>query len=623
MNPNLQKRLEAEQQDEKLVDLKDKVRRLVKMSRGKMSESYKTWDRHQDTYRGIRTPDEEDLQARDLNEPEKMVVPMGFAQVQTFVAFAFLLYTQNRRFYEFVATGAEDHEINSDQEKLLERDLKRNYWNSKLYQSLLDIARFNLGVKKHGWVVDKQLAPTLIQPSETNAEGFGFQTPGGTSMQEFTAYEGNRIQNVSPYNFFPDTRFPLSDWRRGSFVADEKEWHINELKKRERKGLVFGVEHIKPMEKEGLKQRGGSTRLEAFTKFIDKSSKDEDEQIVCVTECQVDLIPKKYDLGDEESPIKYVVELANDDRVISAKPMSYLHGDWCYDVGQFSPDMHQQIGDSLSDTIGALQDVVSYLINSRLMSVRRSLDNNLVIDPSGVDMNSVESREPWILMKKGSPRLGVDKFVRQLNYVDTTAGHLADADMIMKIMQMVTGVNENAMGQFNGGRRSATEARAVNAGAASRMKMTATIIWNDCYAPMGRKMNINQRQGMSEEQFVKVLGESARGRYQQFHPQNPSDLVGVEDSFVFDSTLSSEKGFMAQSLQELVTAMFSNPAVMQVLPLDIGKMIEEIMTLRGVENIERFRQPQIPNGIPGPDLLNSNSAGDPRLAQGGAGVPPV
>lgn len=616
----IKERLEAEEQDEKIIQIKDKVNGLIKMSRGKMSEKYATWDRHNDVYQGVRPLDKEDIEAQEHKEPEKMVVPMSFAQIQTFVAFAFLLLTQNRRFFEFVATGAEDYDISNDAEEMLERDLRRNYWNRVLFQSLLDSARFGIGVIKHWWEVDHMYAPVNVAATEKSVQNFNYTAAAETSMQKVVKYEGNKILNISPYNFFPDVRFPLAEWRRGSFVGDETEWHISELRKWETNGVFFGVDHIQPMEKDALKERG-DTRLKSFTGFVNKSGKTKDDQVVCITSCQLELIPKNYDLGPEEVPLKFVVSIANDQRVVGIQRAGYLHDEPTYDIAQYSPDMHQQIGDSLADTISSMQDVVSYLINSRLTSVRRSLEHNLIIDPSGVDMSTVESRSPWIMMKKGSPRLGVDKFIRQLQYVDTTASHFADADVLMKIMQMVTGVNENSMGQVHGGRRSATENRAANQGAAARMKLVTTVMWQDCYASLGRKMLINSRQGVSEETFVKVLGESARPRHQLFSPSDPLSLIGVEDHFVFDSTIQSEKGFIAQSLQELVGAVLSNPIVMQVLPIDIGKLMEEILQLRGVDNIERFRtQPQIPqngiaNALQGPNELGPGGSpqGTPTL----------
>ena len=74
--------------------LLEHVKDLVEMSRDEMNKHYLRWDTYDDVYRGYRYPDKTDLEARKKEEPEKMVVPLAFAQISTFVAFCLTLYTQ-------------------------------------------------------------------------------------------------------------------------------------------------------------------------------------------------------------------------------------------------------------------------------------------------------------------------------------------------------------------------------------------------------------------------------------------------------------------------------------------------------------------------------------------------
>ena len=120
------------------------------------------WDRNLKIYRNMRPPDKDDVEASMLDEPEKMIVPMSYAQVQTYAAFCYLLYNQNADFYQFNPTGIEDYRWRNAGEKTLSRDLRRNKWNVKLHQALIDIARFGLGVVKHWWVKDMKHLPTII-----------------------------------------------------------------------------------------------------------------------------------------------------------------------------------------------------------------------------------------------------------------------------------------------------------------------------------------------------------------------------------------------------------------------------------------------------------------------------
>lgn len=593
MDDKLKKLLAKKDQPEDAKKLLDNLCTNLKRSRKDMGKRYEAWDNNLDTYRGIRPRDAEDVKASDKSEPEKMVVPMSFAQIQTFSSFCYLLFTQNEHVFEFAPTGNEDYSIRDVSELTIDRDLRKNKFNSLLVQFLLDIGRFGMGVFKTSWVEEKVSFESKLELPTFSEDGQGMLQQILSSVmgpQEYVKFEGNKIISISPYKFLPDTRLPLTRWSEGQFAADETEYHVSEIKKWEREGRAAGTEFITEMDKRALKERGPSR----LTIGENKRSSNKDDFMCCVTEVQIWLTPSDYKglLGSSDVRQMYAVQIVNDQRIISIEPMGYYHSEFCYDVGLFLPDQHQTLSDALSDVINPLQEYISFLLNSRLISTRRNLVNNLVIDPSYVDMSTVESGNPYILLQKNAPKVGVDKFISQLKVTDATQTHISDAQMLMGLMQTVTGVNENAMGQFHGGRRSATEARAVNAGAASRMKVIAGVIWADCLAPLGRKLLSNQRQNMSVETFAKIVGETdpeLMSFYEEFAPNDPGQLIGGEDFFVFDATLSSEKGFIAQSLQDLVVAMMSNPEVMAMLQMDVGAMIKEVQALRGQKNLSRFK----------------------------------
>ena len=628
-------RVAEAQQDEQLEKLKDKVVRLVKSSRGRMSSYYKKWDDYNEAYRGLKRPDRDDVDAAKNDRPQKMIIPMSYAQIHTFASFCYALFTQNRRLFEMVPQENEAFDYRVDSEKLLERDLKYNKFDNLLYQWLIDVGRFNLGVLKHWWTEDRV---PLVQAPETQtmeqqtAEGLNLLDVIVPQETERVVYQGNKIVSVSPYNFFPDVRFPLSRWEDGSYCADETEWHINYLKEEDRKGNLAGTEHVKAMDRDIYTKRG-ETRLIEFSKYMEAHARDHNDFIVVVTSCEIEIVPEEYGLGPEKHNVKYKVLVANDDRIISAEPCNNVHNRFSYSVGQYSPDYQSQIAAAISDMTAPLQDTMSFLVNSRLMSVKKGLEHQLVVDPSGVDITSLESRNPFVLLKKGAPKIGVDRFVQQLSYQDNTTRHLDDAATMMNLMQTTMGISENAMGQFASGRRSATEARAVNAGAAGRLKMVASILFRDGIADLGQKMLLNLRQGLDQEHFVALLGEESAERYPAFSPADPNELIGSYDNFILDSTLSSEKGFIAQSMQELIQALVSNPEMAMSLGLDIPEMVLEVMRLRGLENIERFKvQPTLntdgtgalPGALPQAQLgaVEGGPEGGPSL-QAVGGVPAV
>jgi hypothetical protein len=88
----------------------------------------------------------------------------------------------------------------------------------------------------------------------------------------------------------------------------------------------------------------------------------------------------------------------------------------------------------------------------------------------------------------------------------------------------------------------------------------------------------------------------------------------------FDSTLQSEKGFIAQSLQELLVAVINNPVAAQQLDIDPRAMLEEIQYLRGVGNVGRFSLSQRVASGQVPPLPPAVVPGPPG-GQQGAGAP--
>jgi hypothetical protein len=212
----------------------------------------------------------------------------------------------------------------------------------------------------------------------------------------------------------------------------------------------------------------------------------------------------------------------------------------------------------------------------------------------GIDTRTLDG-EGDIYLRQSASKSGVDRWIKQLQMQDVTGNHMNDVDILGKLMEVVTGVNGNAMGQYNSGRRSAQEARVVTAGAAGRMKMHGHLIWESLLAPLAQMMVSNSRQSLSFAQFARIIGggdpNDQQTRYSAFRG-TPEEVICGEDYFVFDSTLASEKGFMAQSIQELLSIILSsNPqaAMMLTQKLDPVKMIDEIYYLRGAGPVSRFQ----------------------------------
>lgn len=610
MTPNVEKFLRGK--DGKISPEHDAIlthcKSLMRRSRCDMAKRYADWDKQDMVYRGIRCVDADDLKAAQQGKPVKMVVPNTFAQVQTFVSFLFLLFTQNKTYLEMVPSGAEDYGNKlTDIETIIQYDLRMSNWVGVLYQKLLDTARFGCGITEVNWTrtITRAYVPGA---SLNNFNGLINPVRAGSEWQEFVKFEGNTVRPVSPYRFFPDTNFPLTEFQRGEFCATEEEFSIGALRTLEAAGEVTGVDYIPPLPRNWAKLRGAETRTVidfSVRSNIDNSS-GQSEGTALITKMIVKIVPAKFKingdkpLGPEEFEIKYLVWIANDSRIIRLEPAYAWHDSFPVTASQFTPDMHHTVNLGLADLVYRLQDLISWLYNSRTTDVRRNMRGRNIINPMLIDMKSYDS-EGDIYMRSGANGALLDRAIKPLDVNEVTASHIQDAQVLAQLMEVVTGVNGNAMGQYSSGRRSARQTEVVTAGAAGRMKTHGHLIFNDGIAPLGNMMTMNSRQALPEDRFNMVIGADAKAnpmRYLDFKG-TPEEVICSADYFTYDGTMQSEKGYIAQTYQELFGMVLSNPAAAQMLDIDPRSLLGEIQSLRGSGSLSRFSlQKNVANGAP-------------------------
>ena len=567
-------------------------RRRLQLSRAHMQAYYDMWEDRHRIYRSYRSEDAQDRKAAEEGRPQKQVVPMTYAKVHTFKSFCLSLFTQRPNVFELDAQGGEDKDYTAIAEKCLAYDTKTNNFEKILRQHVVDIAKFGLGVIKHSWEAEYAYVPVT---SEGGRSIFGIRFPGApkTTYTKVPKRLGNRLRAVSPFDFYPDPRFPLSELQRGEFCADESDMSRGELRRMEGEKTVAGMKHLGNMD---------PTTSYNFKRVMRRSrinfdSPDKTPDIVRVSEMQIKITPNDFELedgtklGEESFPVMFVVWIANDSRVIRCEPMGYLHGEFTFEAAQFDEDQHDFINQSLSDILDRMQNTIDWFMNARVESVTRTIDNQLVVDPLGVEMSTIVNRSRVILLKKGAARTGVDRYVKQLEVQDVTSRHMEDISQLMTFMQMVSGVNENAMGQYHTGRRSATEARVVAQGAASRLKDIASAIWNSSIAPTGQKMLLNLRQGLDAASIVRIAGHEWLMKPEAIaaFTSTPEELVMQSDFFVYDGTLASEKAYLAQTLKELFeTVLALGPAGLVNLEMSPKLILEKIYELLGVGTLSEF-----------------------------------
>lgn len=600
MTPEVTKVLQQEQTTKQVDELLSKCKELLRISRGTMKNYYSQWDRNDRVYRGERAMDNADRQAINRNEPPKVVVPLTYSQTQTFTAFMTMLFTQRDYVYELGGTGVEDEQPAKLGQACLERDLNYNSFKGvKLPQFCTDIGRFGLGIIKSDWT--RETVPTPVQVPDPNfVQPVGMQPvqpPMITQYQPKTTYLGNRIKVISPYNWFPDTRLPISRFREGEFCADECEQSIGELQKLEAEGVCAGIKFVPRARQDMVEDR----RLTIMTRDYIAQQPEGMSRYVVLTEVQLRLNPSKVMISDNtplnkdvDTEVPYIIWIANDSRIVRIDEMGYDHNEFTYDASQFFNDQCRVVNFSLADLVGPMQDILDWLMNARVTNVRKVIQNQLVVDPRYVEMNDLKDRLPVIRLKSTAQGLGINSYIQQLNVTDVTTGHLTDMSVVQGFAKDASGISENLLGQYASGRRSARESQSVNMNAAARLQVVAQGIWDQALLPLGRKMLCNLRQGLDEQQLVNIIGvakfikNAQTGVVQQFLPVDKSQLIGNYDFLIFDATLPSQRMANAAALQELLVALSKDPRLVLVFNKDPKLILDEILELRNIRNAERF-----------------------------------
>lgn len=630
MTPRVAKILAQQTPPKELEDFKQRCVGLVELSRNVMKDYYAMWDRNDAVYRGERAVESKDKKAIKRDEPAMVYVPLTHSQIQTFISFAVMMLTQRDSIYELSGSGVEDERPAKLAQAVLQRDLEHNKFEGILLpQWLTDAARYGLGIFKSQWttetcpvqrqVPDPKWQPDPAMPAVTAA-------PLIPVWEDKIMYRGNKLEVISPYRWFPDTRLPLTRYREGEFCADENEYSMGELQKLQAQGLVAGLEFVPRIQDTAFSDRRTNVMDRASNQNFDPTVAVSDaSRYALITEVQLRCNPSKTFIDDKvaidptlDAEVILVVWIANDDRIVRISDAGYNHNEFTYDSAQFFNDQSRTLNGGIADLLAPMQDILDWLMNSRVTNVRKSVQNFMVVDPRFVDMRDLEARNPVLRLKGLPDGMSIDQVVKQLNVTDVTSGHLTDMQNVSNISKEATGIQENLLGQYSEGRRSAREASNVNANASARIQLPIKGLWQGGILPLGRKMLSNIQQGLDIPQLVSVVGiQKAMSdplAVQSFLPVDRSMLYGSYDFLIFDATLPSQRMAMAAALAQAGEVLMKDPRAILVIGKDPKLLFDEWLELMGVKNADRFNLT--------PERLGLfMSLAQPQGNAGGTGVP--
>lgn len=574
-----------------------------------MSNHWGRWDENHQHFQGYRVSDKEDKENENKGGTKKIIVPLSYAQAQTAAAGILNMYMQKETLFELMSYGPEDQDYVVGMERVLDYQVRQNKIYRKLYLYLIDafikgVAGFRIDwekiTKKYRVreKVEMQSAFTaLLEPLGLGGLVNSILPPRSEireSVKELTQYEGNVIDNLNMYSFFPDPSVPLKDFQKGSYCAVEQTYPLTEVKDEEGK-LYHGTKFIKDSfsltESNNRRHYKGIWDINSTLTSVG-GQKTSTKKNVNLVEMYLKLIPaeitKNYgiDIGEETESKMFVVVVANDQKIIRFEPYNELHGRFPFAIGQFSPDADSYVGQSMVDLLSGMQQLITWLINSHMKNVRQTVNNRFILDPTRVELGDVESGSTVIRTKIPGP---MGNAIQQLGVSDVTANHIPFVNSLMGIAQLITGINENAMGQYSGGRRSAAQTRSIINAGQVRLGMIANLLWEGI-EEMGVIMLSNTQQFLSEATYNQILGDAAeKYPFDKVILADPEQIAAAYNFAPLEAMSESNKAFIFQMFKEFV----GNPDLITATNMDINKILEYMFTLAGVKNYDWFKsEPQ-------------------------------
>ena len=565
----------------------DYLLRRLNYSEEKMSHFYHRWRvMEQRTQAYIDLPEWEQEWKR-MNEkgkkpsPVSIVVPYQFSTISTIVTY--LLHTFTGRKPMFNVGSYKDETAHSSRmmETVLQYQSDHTRLIKELFEFLQSSQQYGVGILRTLWVVDERMRTVTTATTE------GYMK----RKEKKVVYEGNEVECVDPFMAFPDPRVPMCECnKRGEFFF----WRMFEgrhiLKRDEASGVYKFVDNASkslPRNYGGDSARAAMAGGDSTPGVRPEDSHRTQSETMQVDQGTVEIIPAELGLGDEEKPQKWLFTILNKSQIVQAVPLDADHD--MHPVAITEPySLGQSFGSpGISDYLGPLQDMISWLINSHQDNVRKVLNDMIIVDPSMVEMQDLRDPKPGklIRLKKAAQGRDVRTIMQQMNVQDVTKGHIQDAELFMRLGQQLSAVTENVLGmQAEGGRKTATEVRTSTEAAASRLAAQARIISAQGLVDLTEQMAVNTQQYMTEDFFLQVVGRE--GKENPIHV-TPDQVSGDFYFPVHDGTLPLDKTALFDIWSNLFTTALKDQELRK--EYSMSKMFEHVAELGGAQNIEAMK----------------------------------
>lgn len=594
--------------------IKGKLQQFIKWSMKAQSTQHDEWQKAEESMLAYVPASEADRRrehARDQGDPRYTTIVLPYSYAVTMAAHTYwtsVFYARDPIF-QFTGRHGETQQQVQALDSIVSYQTLVGGHLVPHYSWLYDAGRYGFGVMGLHWEKEVRHVAIVKDTQEEIGEEavdadqllFGDVPDGGPrtkriiEVQEVETYEGNKVYNVSPWNFLPDPRVPLLHFQKGEFVNIRTRVSWNQILYRKAQGLYINTEKVKTGHG-GDGAFGDTQGTTTVAKpheyyFMDKENDEGGHpSTVNIYEVYVELVPSEWGLGKRDYPEKWVFSITQDYSILlGATPLDSYHCKFPFMVIPIDPDGHALFARGYPKIMQPIQDTMTWLLNSHFFNVRAALQNLFIVDPSKVSLADLEDPLPGGIIRVRDVYYGQDvrTAVHQVDIKDVTQQNLSEIQFMQGIGERIGGVNDQVMGALaGGGRRTATEVRSSTGFSVNRLKTTTEFMSAAGMAPLSQMTVMNTQQFYTAEKKFRIAG-SLLADAEPFVSVDPKQIQGFYDYVPVDGTMPIDRLAQAKMWQEIFATMKMMPEV--AVQYDIGRMFAWVASLAGMKNINQFK----------------------------------
>lgn len=580
----------------------------LRMSSRRMSQFYPRWQTNERKVQAyIHLKDYEALlrTQNDVGEapnPVAITVPYQWSMIETIRTYLLHMFAGRSPIFTVASNQGAQVKKAQNIETLLQYNSDYSKYVKQLDQFLFDGETYGLGILRTMWRKDVRVREVMQPPSPDLAlmmSSMGQTAKGTRKRQAYVCFEGNSVSTVDPYMFLPDPRVPMTEVNtRGEWVAWRAYEGRHSLLREQALGRLKWVDRAPTTLSRWTADTDTAQSVRSLRAFgqshpgSGQAGRDQDEvgQNMQVDQGSFEIIPAELGLGPSTAPEKWMFTILNEAQIVQADRLTLNHGKHPVEVAEPNTMGYSfgQLG--TADFLGPMQDIMSWFVNSHVYNVRASLNNNLVVDPTKVEMQDLKKPGPGrvIRLKNVGPQgLDIGRAVKQLDVMDVTRGHMGDFQTFGRLAADLTGASDNLRGmQEPGGRKTATEVRTSSDAGASRLAAKGMRYSVQAMTGLAEQWTMNYQQFLDREFEFQVLGPDGA---EESIIINPDTIDGEFFYPIHDGTLPLDKVALLGVWEQILTGILQDPSGELRAGYSVAKIFEYVAKLGGAQNIRSFR----------------------------------